>query len=194
MQPNKLQSDEQLFSLVKAGNHLAFQTIYNKYWLNLFGNTYNILQDKALSEDVLHEVFTDIWLRRDVLEIQHLKGYLYKAVRNNALLKIKKERLESINNIVTDHLTILPEVELDLNQDDLKLIIDQAIDELPVRCKEIFYMSRYQHYSIAEIASHYNISNRTVENQIYRALKHLRSVLETASVPLVLIKCFEFLP
>lgn len=177
MQSKSIESDEELFFLVKKGNHLAFQMIYNKYWYQLYANVYNVLSDKGLTEDVLHEVFTDIWIRKDDLEIRNLKSYLYKAVRNHALLKIRNERLESFSQKLIDHLTSEPEIELVLDQKDLKETIEKAIEQLPTRCKDIFYMSRYDDYSILEIAKHFNISKRTVENQIHRALKHIRSVL-----------------
>lgn len=170
-------SDEQLLTLVKEDNHLAFQQIYNRYWEKLYSNTYNVLNDKSLSEDVLHDVFLDIWVRRDEIKIQNLAAYLFKAVRNNALLKIRNEKFIAFNLSMIERLEQIPEIELYLNQKELKSTIDIEIKKLPARCREIFYMSRYQDYSISEIAAHFNISHRTVENQIHVALKHLRTNL-----------------
>lgn len=170
-------SDDQLLTFVKEGNHLAFQQIYNRYWEKLYSNAYNVLNDKSLSEDVLHDVFLDIWLRRDEIQIQNLYGYLFKAVRNNSLLKIRNERFVAFNLSIIDQLEQIPEIELYLNQKELKSTIDTEIKKLPARCRDIFYMSRYQNYSISEIALHFNISKRTVENQLHVALKHLRTHL-----------------
>ena len=170
-------SDEQLLSLVKEGNRLAFTQIYYKYWEDLYNNVYNILWDQGLTEDVLHEVFVDVWSRRDVIEIKSLKSYLFKAVRNNALLQIRNDKFVAFNSEMIESLVLKPEVELRIAKKELKSSIEEAIKELPARCRAIFYMSRYQDYSINEIAAHFDISHRTVENQLHRALKHLRSNL-----------------
>ena len=173
-------SDDQLLSRLKASNHMAFQYIYNKYWERLYGNVYNVLSDKGLTEDVLHEVFSDIWIRRDSLEIRNLNAYLYKSVRNNALLKIRNKKFVDFNEAMVEALVLKPEIELELDSRELKLTIEYELKKLPARCRAIFFMSRYQDYSIAEIAVHFNISTRTVENQIYLALKHLRKNLDLA--------------
>lgn len=170
-------SDDQLLTLVKDGNHLAFQQIYNRYWEKLYGSAYNVLNDKSLSEDVMHDVFLDIWMRKDEIQIQNLYGYLFKAVRNNALLKIRNEKFVAFNLSMIEQLEQIPEIELYLNQKELKSTIDLEIKKLPSRCRDIFYMSRFEDCSISEIAIHFNISHRTVENQLHLALKHLRTHL-----------------
>jgi len=170
-------SDDQLLTFVKEGNHLAFQQIYNRYWEKLYGNAYNVLNDKSLAEDVLHDVFLDIWVRKQELQIQNLYAYLFKAVRNNSLLKIRNERFIAFNWSMIDQLEQIPEIELYLDQKELRATIDTEIKKLPARCRDIFYMSRYQDRSVSEIAIHFNISKRTVENQLHLALKHLRASL-----------------
>lgn len=173
-------SDEKLLSLLAEDNNVAFAQIYNKYWKRLYNNVYNVLWDKGLTEDVLHEVFIDIWSRRNRLDIVNLKNYLFKAARNNALLRIRNEKFMAFNSEMIEKLVLKPEVELQIARNELKSAVESAIKELPPRCRAIFYMSRYQDCSINEIAQHFNISNRTVENQLHRALKHLRSCLGTS--------------
>ncbi|WP_067146400.1 RNA polymerase sigma factor [Pseudotamlana agarivorans] len=170
-------SDENLLLYVKAGNHSAFNQIYNKYWERLYISVYNVLMDKSLTEDVLHEVFSDIWLRKEELQIRNLNSYLFKSVRNNALLKIRNDKYVGFNSVILETLTLNPEIELDLDHRELKTSIEQIMLDLPSRCRSIFYMSRFQNYSITEIALHFGISHRTVENQLHRALKHLRTAL-----------------
>ncbi|AWW28830.1 RNA polymerase sigma-70 factor [Echinicola strongylocentroti] len=169
--------DEKLVSLLKQGNHLAFQQIYERYWEQLYQSVHNVLHDQALTEDVLHELFTDLWWRREQLEIRNLKQYLARAVRNGALLKLRNNRWVAIPPQFLTDLSTVPDVELDLDHRDLTKTIEAAIDDLPERCKVIFQMSRFEHYSIPEIAQHFNISHRTVENQLHRALKHLKAIL-----------------
>ncbi|QDH81163.1 RNA polymerase sigma-70 factor [Echinicola soli] len=175
-QPEK-NIDKQLVSLLKQGNHLAFQQIYERHWEQLYQSVHNVLHDQALTEDVLHEVFTDLWWRRENWEIRNLKQYLARAVRNGALLKLRNNRWVSISPQFLTGLSTEPEVELDLDHRELSTVIETAINDLPERCRIIFQMSRFEHYSIPEIAQHFNISHRTVENQLHRALKYLKTIL-----------------
>lgn len=167
-------SDEKLVTLIKSGNQLAFNQLYNRYWKVLFSKTLNILKDKSLSEDVLQDLFTSIWLRREHLEINDIKSYLFTAVRNNALLKIRNDKFVELNEDAIARLTLNPEAENNSNENDLLLNIENEIQKLPKRCQTIFYLSRFDNYSIMEIASLLKISHRTVENQLHLALKHLR--------------------
>jgi len=167
-------SDEKLVTLMKSGNQVAFNQLYNRYWKVLFSKTINILKDKSLSEDVLQDVFTSIWLRRELLEINDIKSYLFAAARNNALLKIRNEKFVELNADTIAGLTLIPEAEISSNENDLLLNIENEIQKLPKRCQTIFYLSRFEHYSIVEIAALLKISHRSVENQLHLALKHLR--------------------
>ncbi|WP_276166393.1 RNA polymerase sigma factor [Zobellia alginiliquefaciens] len=173
-------SEAHLLILIGKGNQLAFRQVYHKYWEGLYAYVHNILNDAWLTEDVLHEVFTQIWIRREKLEITNLKGYLYNGVRNRALLKIRDDKFSALDEFIVDKLRLEPEIEQEFNKTATVLAIETAAKKLPARCRAIFYMSKFQDYSSAEIANHFNISQRTVENQISLALKHLRKELGTA--------------
>ncbi|MEM9142081.1 MAG: RNA polymerase sigma-70 factor [Bacteroidota bacterium] len=177
--------DEELLSEVKVGNELAFKQLYYKYWEGLYSATLNVLDDKGHTEDVLHEVFTTIWTRRKTLKITHLKSYLYAAVRNKAFKKIKNSHFLEFHEQILSEMASPAKIELEYDERDLYLRVEKYVQELPARCRAIFYMSRYQNYSNTEIATHFNISQRTVENQLYLATKHLRGKLGEA-LPLVL--------
>ncbi|MFC6857989.1 RNA polymerase sigma factor [Zunongwangia atlantica] len=170
-------SDTILIALVSKGNQLAFEQVYHNYWDKLYVYTNNILNDTWLTEDVLHEVFTQIWIRREELEIRNLKSYLYNSVRNRALLKLRDNKFTKLDELIVNRLNLSPEIEQEFDKNDTIMAIEKATSELPERCRAIFYMSKFQHYSSAEIANHFNISQRTVENQVSLALKHLRSEL-----------------
>ncbi|MFS4455951.1 RNA polymerase sigma-70 factor [Maribacter sp. 2304DJ31-5] len=170
-------TDHQLLSLVKGGNQLAFSQIYDRYWERLYSSSINVLKDKGQAEDVIHEVFINIWTKRDKVEIHNLKNYLFRAVKNQTLLKIRNEKFLELHEEMIVNLCSPPIIEEKLAHKDLKFKIEIAAKYLPPRCKAIFFMSRYQEYSIKEIAEHYNISHRTVENQLHIALKHLRNKL-----------------
>lgn len=171
------ENDLVLLELLKEDNRLAFHQLYHKYWEGLYNYVFNILRDKWSTEDVLHEIFTKVWIDRNSLEIKNLKSYLYVSVRNKALLKIRDAKFTFIEQQLIEELEIESEIEKSESYQELKNNVDVSIEKLPKRCKEIFYMNKFQHYSSAEIATYFNISQRTVENQLSLALKHLRNEL-----------------
>lgn len=168
-------SEEELLCLIKQGNQLAFNHIYNKYWKRLFAYAYNILNEKDIVEDALHEVFIKIWTNRVSIEISNLESYLFVSVRNKSISLFGKVQFTEFDESIMDDLSFSPsEEEDDLRYQKLSASIEEVSKELPERCREIFMMSRYQGYSNEEIASYYEISHRTVENQLSIALKHIR--------------------
>lgn len=172
-------SDEQLFLLVKEGNQLAFNHLYNTYWKRLFVYTYNILKNEKDTEDVLQEVLVNIWVKKNQLHINNIKSYLFNSVRNKAITKLRKGKFEFLEEEVLKTLSIPNTIEQIIEKKDLEASIARALKLLPERCRTIFYMSRYDDYSIKQIASYFSISHRTVENQLHRALKHLRNSIYT---------------
>ncbi|GLB50300.1 RNA polymerase sigma-70 factor [Neptunitalea lumnitzerae] len=181
--------DTSIIQLTKQGNQLAFNQVYYRYWEGLYAYALNILKDNWLVEDVLHEVFTNIWLKRENLEITNLKSYLFTAVRNRSLLKLRATKLTELDEKIIEKLKHSSEVELDHDYKELIEAINTSAKKLPQRCRDIFYMNKFQHYSSSEIAVYFNISQRTVENQISLALKHLRNELGT-TFSILLFYCF----
>lgn len=148
------------------------------------------MNDEGDTEDVLQETFINIWVKRKELKIENLKSYLYNAVRNNAISKLRKDHLSQFQENLIDNITIEASIEEQLDEIDLKKSIEMEINKLPTRCREIFKMSRYQNYSIKEISKHFNITHRTVENQLHLALKHLRNNLENIISIVFFLSCF----
>ncbi|MCK0131886.1 RNA polymerase sigma-70 factor [Flavobacteriaceae bacterium F08102] len=169
--------DSQLLILLKSENELAFKVIYNRYWKRLFIYTRNILNDKGLAEDVLHEIFVNIWVKKDDIEILSLEKYLFTSAKNKSISQFRKMKFTAFDDDIIQNLCLTPEADHSLEATDLKSTLERVTKNLPTRCKEIFYMSRYDSYSNEEIANHFNISQRTVENQLYLALKHVRVAL-----------------
>ena len=132
-----------------------------------------------MAEDIVQEVFLQIWLNRTRLDpTKNIKSYLYIATRNRALnvlrrASVEREHQEKITYI--DSRVLTPEDELERHQTIQEAY--RAIDQLPKRCRTIFMMSRFDHLKYAEIADILNISIKTVETQMGRALKSLRQSL-----------------
>lgn len=174
-------SDQQLLKLVKADNNLAFHGIYNRYWKRLLTYTTKILNDQSLAEDVLQDVFTKLWLNRHEVKIENLESYLFVAVKNKSISLFRKVKFTPLDEDIIENL--LPhniEADASLISNELEAGIFETIKKLPKRCRDIFYLSKFKNYSNEEIAQYYNISRRTVENQLYIAVKHLRLNLSKA--------------
>lgn len=167
-----------LWSQIKGDNQVAFNQVFNSYWKPLYAYTYNILMDSESTEDVLQDVFIKIWTKRKDIEILDLKSYLFNAARNNAISKLRQDKFTYVHEEVLKDLEMISEVYEEVDYLELKGTIEKSLEKLPPRCRDIFRMSRFEGYSIMEIATHFDISHRTVENQLHVALKHLRSVLK----------------
>ena len=114
-------NDIQLLSLIKEGNRLAFNQLYHKYWKSLYAYAFNILNDKGLTQDALHEAFMAIWTKREELGIGSLKNYLFNAVRNHAITTLRKDRFTELHNSIIENLKSSSEAEQNFDLNDLKL-------------------------------------------------------------------------
>jgi len=140
--------------------------------------------DQTTAEDVVQDVFLKIWNKRSFLFWgEGLSAYLYHAVRHACLDHLKhmeiKDRAENniLNNLKIEELYYRDHSDL-IGQDDRRLkSIYNEIKKLPEKCREIFIMSYLEERKAAEIASLLNISKRTVESQLYKALKQIKSAL-----------------
>ncbi|WP_241775629.1 RNA polymerase sigma-70 factor [Flavobacterium sp. Root420] len=164
-------------SSIKNGNEAAFEKIFKTYFRNLHAFAYTFMKDDIIAEEIVQNVFFRIWEKKEQLKIDDsLKAYLYRSVHNESLnhlkhLKIKNSfqlqysaNMESSNQDASNQM-IATELEND---------IQKAISELPPQCRIIFQMSRFEQLKYQQIADQLNISIKTVENQMGKALKVLR--------------------
>ncbi|UYQ94172.1 RNA polymerase sigma-70 factor [Chitinophaga horti] len=173
--------------LVKKADQPAFVCIYRRYWSELYRCAFRIFPNQHTCEELVHDVFLYLWNKGRDTDIRSLKDYLYIAVKNRALNRIRAE-----NNLLTevdDHAlnaTSSLQAEERVNCLEINRIYDQALSELPERCRTIMIMSRHEHLSNKEIAARLDIAPKTVENQITIALRHIRTRLGEYLVTLLL--------
>ena len=164
---------------LKEGSESALRAIFNQYYKYLLVTAYHIVNDNEKAKDLVQDVFFEIWKKRTQLKIQSLKSYLRQAVVNKGLnyLKANKrfdwgEDAVATNTLVTTH-----SQQEQLEKKDLQKLLQQTIKQLPDKCRTIFLLSRYEHYSHKEIASMLDISTKTIENQLTKALKIIRTAV-----------------
>ncbi|HEY0177667.1 MAG TPA: RNA polymerase sigma-70 factor [Pedobacter sp.] len=181
------QSDQQLVSLLKDGDHKAYTEIYTRYWEKLFIVAHNRLKDSTEAEEVVQDVFYSIWKRRDTLELQYsLTTYLSVAVKYQVINLQAKLHYKAVHEDIQYNTGQAVETtELWFAEKELKEQLKAAIDKLPEKCRIVFLKSREEHKSNAEIAAELNVSEKTVEAHITRALHTLKNSLQI-SVPLIL--------
>lgn len=173
MSDKELWADETLLTSLLEDDEDAFKQIYKRYAPRLYAAAYNLFRDKPLCEDLIQELFADLWIKRKNLNIKSLKPYLYTSAKNRALMAMRSGRTmlseTALEKLIADYAT-----DDRLNIRELNDILNKSIDSLPDKCREIFRLSRNEHLSNKEIAERLNISIKTVENQMTIALRRLR--------------------
>lgn len=180
--------ERNVFESFTKGDDKAFEYIYKTYFSFLLNYSKHILKDAEAAEEIVESTFLNFWENRSSIKLEtSLKSYLFKSVYNNCLNHIKhlhvKERyvLYFKHHVQTDNEGEIISSEYPIAQlieKELAELLDQAIQNLPGQCREIFIMSRYQNLKNEEIAHRLNISVNTVRTQISRALTKLRENLK----------------
>ena len=170
-------SDEQLILLLKEDNEAAFAEIYNRYAESLAGFSASKLYSLEDAQDVIHDLFVKLWSERTQLTITtNLKTYLFTSVRYRIIDKIRRNVTREEYTLMIQSLAAAyePGVEQQIAAKELKHTIEQSLEELSPKVKQVYHLSREEYLSIDEIAKKLGVSEQTVKNQLTAALKHLR--------------------
>ena len=173
-------SDATWTERVRSGDHEAFRAMFEALYPSLCSVVARRVGSRAIAEELVQDVFLRVWERREALDPeQSITGYLYRAARNQASNHLKHRGIADRSR----HAIVLslrpPETATDEQTrfNEIASVAQEAIDELPTRCREIFLLSRHGDLSYAEIARLLGLSVKTVEIQMGRALKTLRARL-----------------
>jgi len=177
----KEHTDLELMDLLKNGDEIAFNEIYDRYWKLLFAVAASKLNDFTDAEEAVQDIFADLWKRKAKIVLTYsLKSYLAGAVKyrvyealghRQRLLEKKAALMGSTRELMTN--SVEEAYRLKILQEEIL----QAANQLPDKCRLIYKLSRENGYSNKKIASVLSLSEKTVENQITRALHFLRKKL-----------------
>ena len=169
-------SDQEILKLLQDNSDKAIDILFRQYYGFLCHAVYKIIPDTTLVEDIAQDVFYELWRKRSRLSIKtSLKAYLRRAAMNKALNFIRDQKIKFDDEEKQAPLeSKIPSINQKLEAAELQQLIDKVIDDLPERCRIVFVLSRYEELSYSEIAKQLDISSKTVENQISKALKILR--------------------
>lgn len=181
-----MRTSKQIFRF-KKGDYKTFKLIFDAYWHRLYAYAFKIYRDEAICEDITQEVFVNLWERNQDSEILNIESYLFRAIKYRVANRIRDlkltEDLESVIASVPYHETPDAIIESSDAEQQIKILLEQ----LPPKCQAIFELSRFEHVDNATIAKDLNISIRTVETQISRALAYLRLKLPHYNILMLML-------
>ncbi len=178
MANEELKNDALLVAALKYDSHEAFVKIFRQYYANLVLFTARFIPDKSVCEDIVQEAFVKIWSNRKNLEIKtSIRSYLTTSVQNLALDELRHRKVKSNYREMNREaiLSLSPEEHMFFTE--LSDALDNALEKLSPELRETLMLSRSEKLKYHEIAQRLNVSVRTVEVRISKALKYLRSVL-----------------
>ena len=174
--------------MIKRDGFTAFDEVYRRYWEKLYCAAYRVIRDGEACKDLLQEVFSDFWVRKEKIAVVSLSAYLHTAVKYQVFNYLRADKISQEHLSRMGVLAFSNATEEQINLRELEGILEKSIAQLPDRCRKIFQLSRDENLSVKEIAARLNISPKTVENQITKALRHLRlSIEETALIILLFL-------
>lgn len=167
-----------LLDAIATGDEVAFERLFRAWYPRLAEHALRILGDGDLAEEATQEVFVAVWRGRHRLpDADALAGYLHRAVRNRALNQLRAQRGDRVEIDGLLAAAVAPDGPARLEAADLKRRLLLALESLPPRTREVFLLSREQELRYADIAATLEISIKTVETLMGRALKALREQL-----------------
>jgi RNA polymerase sigma-70 factor (ECF subfamily) len=174
-----LREDRALLERLRQGDQGAFDIIFRRWYARLVQSTEMMVRDRAVAEELVQEVMLELWRRRDTLDPNGSpKAYLYQATRNRALNHLRHVHVQRRSAL---------RMELEESRDasapselvaqEMSVALQRGVNALSPRCREVFELSRVHGLRYSEIADTMEISVKTVEAQMGKALRTLREHL-----------------
>lgn len=170
-----------IFSRMVKGDKNAFRFFFDKYY-NYLCNFVNVyIRDPDMSEEIVQGIYVYFWENREKIKIEiSIESYLLRAAKYKSLNYIRNNK---IRGIIHEKLYEFTETSYEMpvnviSTGQLREIIEKSVNSLPERCREIYILGKEKNLTYKEIASELDISVKTVENQMGKALKRLREMLK----------------
>jgi RNA polymerase sigma-70 factor (family 1) len=171
--------NEELVQRFQSGDSRAFEEIYDRYWLKLYSLAHTQIGTREEAEDLIHNLFENLWKKRHELAIRNLTTYLIVSVKYLSVAYIKSQ----INLRKYQEYLIFQEIDRTnstediISFSDLQKAVEDAMKKLPEKTVEVFKMSRFENKSVRYIAENLNISEKAVEYHITKSLKVMKEQL-----------------
>lgn len=172
-------TDEELILMLRADDEAAFTELYNRYWERLYATAAHKINDLQTAEEIVHNIFISIWQRRHQLELEGtLNKYLAVALKYQVINHQSKKYRTQTSSAITGDLHIADaSTQHHLSFNELVRELAKFTKELPENYQLVFRLSREAGFTRKQIAAYLNLSEKTVETYITRALKLLKAGL-----------------
>ena len=178
-------SDENLLKACIDGDESSFEELYNRYWYKLYTEAFRRLKKAEIAEEIVQDLFTSIWLNRQKITIHRsVGGYLFTSVRYLVLSYLQKELVRNnYKSYVKGSFKDFDDsTEMIISFNELQEQIESHVRLLPEKCRYIYELSRKEFKTNKEIANLLGISEKTVENQLTKALGRLKIAIKALVV------------
>lgn len=149
-----------------------FEQLYIQHWEKLYAFCFKMTHDGHLSQNIVQDVFTDLWERQEKLHINSIENYLFRAAKNQVFKAYRDQRFDTtpLDERFDDYQAESPSEA----ENERMVQLYSLLENLPERRKEILIMSKLEQMDVEQIALKLNLSPQTVKNQISNALRQLR--------------------
>ena len=175
-------SDCELLLMFKSGDRMAFNALFDRHWQSLFHVARKVLEDEDLAKDAIQEAFAALYQNAKEKQIEHVRPYLYQAVKYQCFMQLRSGKISEKHLSRLRTVSSANYVEEYMDAMELEVLLGNRIQSLPEKCREVFYLSRYELLPNKKIAEQLNISQKTVEHQLTKALKALRHSIDKLAV------------
>jgi len=176
----QLAEEKQWMAMLSRDEEQGLELIFNRYYKYLVVTAFNYLKNDEAAKDLVQDVFFKFWEKRSTIRIDSsLRAFLRRSVVNRSIDEIRKKRIRWDEEITDINAPVdQSNIQKDIETSELQAVINSAIESLPEKCKLVFSLSRFENMSHKEIATALDISTKTIENQITKALKVIRSAVD----------------
>ncbi len=168
--------------IARYGNEQAFSELFRHFYDRLLRFSMQYVHVREAAEEIVSDVFVKIWNRRQALEeVANLEVYLFIAIKNHSLNYLEQYSALRITPLTDDsgisQLTNSIDPERSMEWKEILFKLDQEVDRLPDQCRKVFKLIKEEGFKYKEVAEILNISPRTVETQLFRAMRRLNETI-----------------
>ncbi|MFW5700202.1 MAG: RNA polymerase sigma factor [Cyclobacteriaceae bacterium] len=174
--------DQELLTRIKKSDRIALTQLFDKYYPKHYKFAFSISQSKEMSDEAVADVFIHLWLSKSKLNVRKLSPYLFTIARNNILVALKKQNqhVEWLDSLQYDSQILLIE---NVDENDKLTKAKQILNRMPKQCRVVFELHKLNGFKYAEIAEILQISTKTVENHMSKALKIIHQNIKVSTYP-----------
>ena len=173
-------TDERLIEAIRKNDYVSYNKLFERYYGRLCQYVYSLLMDKSDTEDIVQELFLNIWKNRERIEIkENVGGYLYKMAKHLALNHLRSKVYFNNLSETQDQLSYEDDR---VESEEFRIALYSCIDHLPGRCKQVLLLHRIKGLKQKEISEKLDVSIKTIKNQIWISLQKLRRCLELKGI------------